>query len=195
MARPRTFDPDTALDAAIQVFWRQGYEGTSVDDLVRVTGVNRYSLYSLWDDKRGLYIAALERYGRTLGGAWILALEAGRLAAIHAHFHTLAEAIIGDPERRGCFTVNTSTELGARDLGMRRQVRENLDRVEHAFARALANAVAARELPPGFPVEAHARHLAVTMQGLLLQARNGAPEATLRDFVRIALSTLPEPSP
>ncbi len=62
MARPREFDRDQVVDRAVEVFWRQGFEATSIQDLVEATGLNRGSLYNTFGDKAGLFEAALERY-------------------------------------------------------------------------------------------------------------------------------------
>src|ERR1700744_4715154 len=68
MARPRQFDEETALDAALQLFWQKGYVNTSVDDLLTAMGVNRWSMYNTFGDKEALFLKALERYARMWRG-------------------------------------------------------------------------------------------------------------------------------
>ncbi|MCB9679098.1 MAG: TetR/AcrR family transcriptional regulator [Alphaproteobacteria bacterium] len=197
MARPRTFDPDAALDAVMDVFWLQGFEATSIDDLVRATGVNRYSLYQQWGDKQGLFLAALARYGDRVAAEWI-----GRIAAapepldgIRVAFRTLAEAVLADPDRRSCLVLQTALELGRSDPVVQPVVRELLDRMQGALHGAIERAVATGALPATTDTAAHARHLAVAFQAVLLQARTGAPPETVRDFVTLTLSTLPPEAP
>ena len=196
MARPRTFDADHALASAMHTFWRNGYEATSIQDLVEATGVNRHSLYALWGDKHGLLLASLDHYGCSVGAFWLRLLDEDEpLPGIRRLFHTLADAILADPDRMGCFALNTALELGARDPEAHNSVRSRLDEMQAGLHRTLARASAAGQLPADFDVDQHAGHLAISIQALLLQARCGAPEATVRAFVDVALSTLPEVAP
>lgn len=194
MARPATFDPDTALEQAMQVFWRRGYEATSIRDLVAATGVNRYSLYHRWSDKRGLYFAALEHYARTVGAEWLGSLQHGSdpLGGIRSLFATLETRVTSDPERLGCFALNTALELGTDDQA-RAMVRMLLDIVQDHFEQALRQAVELGQLGPETDTAAHARHLAVSMQAVLLQARAAAPPQTVHSFIALTLSTLEAP--
>src|SRR5215831_3253346 len=99
MPRPKAFDPDEALQKAMQVFWERGYAATSVEDLVQRMGINRFSLYSTFGGKHQLFVAALERYRETIVADLVGALEqsaAGRAAIRHfftrlVDFWTLAK--------------------------------------------------------------------------------------------------------
>jgi AcrR family transcriptional regulator len=84
MARPAQFDPDEALQRSLLVFWRQGWAGTSIEDLVEATGVNRHSLYARWTDKHGLYQAALAHYFDTVGATWLAPLADERVPPLTA---------------------------------------------------------------------------------------------------------------
>ncbi|MEZ4320008.1 MAG: TetR/AcrR family transcriptional regulator [Myxococcota bacterium] len=196
MARPREFDPDVALDAVMRLFWLQGFQGTSIDDLVRVTGMNRYSLYGVWGDKHALYLAAVRRYAESIGAEWMARLDASEdpLAGIREMFVAMSAAIAEDTSRHGCLALNTALELGRHDDVARGLVREILDAMQAAFERALVRARDLGQLAPGADPAVHARHLAVSFQAVLLQARNGAPRETVDAFVTVALSTLPEVS-
>ena len=79
MPRPKAFDPDAALQKAMQVFWERGYEATSVDDLVQCMGINRFSLYSTFGGKHQLFVAALERYHDTIVADLVGELEHRRM--------------------------------------------------------------------------------------------------------------------
>lgn len=173
-------------------FWRHGYAGTSIADLVEATGVNRYSLYASWGDKRGLFLAALARYGATMAGGPVHTLASGGVAGIRTYFHTLAAWVHDDATKLGCFTVNSIVDVAGADDDARAVVRHNLDLVRSAFVVALTGAVDQGELPLDTDVDAHADHLAVSIQAVLLQARSGASRQTLDHFVQLTLSTLPE---
>jgi TetR/AcrR family transcriptional repressor of nem operon len=194
MGRPATFDPDLALDRALDVFWRRGWAQTSIDDLVEATGVNRYSLYARWTDKRGLYLAALERYLQGVTSAWLepLRTDADPAAAIRGTFHRLRDAVLSDAERRGCFALNTVLELHA-DAEMQSAIRRVLDHVQAVWRLALGRAAAAGQLRPDEDLDARAAHLAVSMQALLLQSRVAPPPATVQSFVDLTLGFLERP--
>lgn len=194
MARPRSFDPDAALGAALAVFWRQGYDGTSLADLVEATGLSRSSLYATWTDKDGLYRAALAHYDAVVAVPLLGPLLTGGRSAIETHLRSFAALAAGDGRGLGCFVVNTAAEFGT-DPAMADLVRSLLDRVESAYRTALTTAVDRGELPADLDVDAHAAHLAVAQQALLLQARRGAPAATIDAFVELTLSTLPPEAP
>ena len=99
MARPKGFDPAVALDRAAAVFWENGYAATSVQDLVDRMGINRFSLYDTFGDKRALYLAALDHYQRKRGERLIRVLEEtpDGLAAIRAYFDCLQQELDATP--------------------------------------------------------------------------------------------------
>lgn len=196
MARPREFDVDTALDAAMQTFWLHGYGATSVGDLVAATGVSRSGLYGEWGDKHGLFLAALERYFQRVGLTWMGQLDAApdALDGIRDTFRTISGLVLADDQRHGCFALNSALELGRHDDVAQAVIRGLLDQMQAAFVRAVARARDQGRLDPSVDPEAHGRHLAVVFQAVLLQARTRAPAPTLEAFVTLSLSTLPEVS-
>jgi TetR/AcrR family transcriptional repressor of nem operon len=107
MGRPRTYDRDAVLDQALLLFWDKGYEGTHLQELVDVTGLNRFSLYKEFGGKEGLFAAAMGRYMEQLGdlGA-LLRREPLGIANVRAYF----EALLDHEFRHGCFLVNTLSE-------------------------------------------------------------------------------------
>jgi len=182
MGRPRGFDEERALHAAMELFWQQGYDGTSLSDLVRATGASRASLYQLWGDKQGLYVAALERYGDTVATAALSLLQRGDpLEAIRHYFHQMADFVV---QGHTCFVVDTVMhEVGACPA-IARVTRAELDRVQAALQQALERAGVAEPA-------AHAHHLALALQGLLVQGRARPGRAAVDAYVRFTLSTLP----
>ena len=112
MARPRTFDPDTVLDAALQVFWSKGFHGTSFDDITAVSGLTKPSLYAAFGDKNALFRKALDRYHGFLLKRTKTQLAKG-VTAREAIAAWLADYIPRRARRRGargCFSINTLTE-------------------------------------------------------------------------------------
>ncbi len=118
--RPRAYDPDTALARAAGTFWRQGYDGTSLDDLAAATGMNRPSLYAAFGDKRDLYLKTLARYR---DGARAMALEMLQddppLRVFLERFYKGAIDLYLAEGSRGCFTIGTAATQAAVDPKVR----------------------------------------------------------------------------
>lgn len=149
MARPRTFAAAAVLDTAKDIFWKRGYEATSIGDLEECTGLNRSSLYQAFGSKRELFDAALERYVRENVDPVLAAMEsptAGRRDLLD-YLATLSATFRSDPELavRGCLVVNTMAELGARDASARAAGIAYRDRVAGAIANALRGAAGGDE--------------------------------------------------
>src|SRR5690606_518976 len=113
MARSKEFDPETVLRRALELFWRRGYEATSMADLVEHLGIGRASLYATFGSKHDLYMKALECYVRTQEPAPVelLSQPGPALPAVRALVELCTEDSIRDLERRGCMIVNAAAEL------------------------------------------------------------------------------------
>jgi len=191
VGRPREFDVEQALRRAMEVFWQQGYEATSVQDLLDAMGINRGSMYDTFGDKHALFTAALDHYARTVTGCLEadLAGPGSPIGNIRKVLASMAECC--SRERcPGCLAAHAAVELGARDARVRTAARGILARIEKAFQRALRLAVEAGELSRGADTRAQARFLNATLQGLVVLGRTGPPRAALRDVVRIAVAAL-----
>jgi TetR/AcrR family transcriptional repressor of nem operon len=192
MARSKEFDPDAVLEAALDLFWRRGYEATSMADLVAHLGIGRASLYATFGSKRELYLAALERYVRrySIDPIELLSRPGPVLPAVRALVRRYAEEAIGDTAQRGCFVVNTVAELLPRDKTVARRVASAWDGFEAALAAALTRARAQGELAPSKDPQALARFLFVVLQGLRLVGKARPSPERLRDAAEQALELL-----
>lgn len=192
MARHKEFDIEQTLDRAVDLLWRQGFEKTSIQDLVDHLGVGRGSLYATFGDKRGLYLAALDRY-RERAHAGFAAMLAGADGVVDA-FEGLMEAyvdeILADPECRGCFLTNATTELAARDPEVGLRVAANREHIIQTFHRALERAKKQGEISIDKRPLALARFFFNTLQGLRVTAKTTPDRATLRDIAAVALTVL-----
>jgi len=140
MARPREFEPEEALDAIMRVFWRNGFEGTSMQDIEAATGLNKQSLYRIYADKRAMFLAALRRYDETevaRAGA-ILAAPGSPRERFRRLFDDVLSETKEDGPRRGCFLCNASADEAQLDDDARSFVNGAMRRVERAFRHALA---------------------------------------------------------
>ena len=140
MARPRAFEPEAALDGIMQVFWRKGYEGTSLQDIEGATGLNKQSLYRLYADKRAMYLAALRRYDETVVSQTAALLREGSSARrkFQRLFNKVLEETSPGGERMGCFLCNASADQAQLDPQSERFVSDAVVRIEKEFGEALA---------------------------------------------------------
>ncbi|HKO07984.1 MAG TPA: TetR/AcrR family transcriptional regulator [Alphaproteobacteria bacterium] len=192
MARSKAFDPDVALRKAMQLFWRQGYEATSVDDLVHAMGVNRASLYATFGDKRTLFRLALERYIATVLAPRLDASESttSALAGLRRLLGELVAFAAGDPQRRGCLAVNAACELAGRDPDVTALLKVQAETLEARLARVIARAQANGELPRGRDPTALARLLASVIDGLRVRSKLAPDRAALESIAETAMAAL-----
>ena len=161
MARPKTFDEDTALDAAAQLFWGQGYDATSICDLEAAMGMGRQSIYNAFGDKREVFLKALDHYvaaNKDRVASGLLAPGAG-LEAIRRHLCEMVDFLAGSGPRRGCLVANSILELGTEDEAIARRCKASQGSVLSGFEHALSNAVTTGELPCDVDVTATANML------------------------------------
>ena len=194
VGRPKEFDVERALEKAMGVFWAQGYEATSVQNLLDAMGINRGSMYGTFGDKHALFTAAIDHYGRTVtvNLEETLAGPGSALSNIHKVLSRMGDSGGGSGGRkcRGCLATNTIVELAPHDPEMAVTARCLLGRVEKAFERALDRALTAGELPRRADTRALARFLTSTVQGLVVMSKASASRALIRDTVNVAISAL-----
>lgn len=191
MPRPRTFDEDRAVDAAMRVFWTSGYEATSTQDLCEATGLGRSSIYNTFTSKRDLFDRALQRYVDRFTAAQLEVIQDATVPVRERVRQILWAAVEPDPgEPAGCFVINTIVELGPKDA----EVIGLLDRDHEAKLAALTTAIQAAqadgELDPEQDAAGLATYVFTVLGGLRVAARRGATpesqrivvEATLRSF-------------
>lgn len=192
MARPREFDEDAALDAAMQCFWSQGFEATSVRDLAEHMGLTNASLYNAFGDKRALYRRVLDHYLDQSLRARLGRYE-GRMepkAAIEAFFREIVERSLDDRQRRGCLLVNSALEVAPHDAEFKRTIGAALREAEGFFRRCVTAGQAAGTIAERLPADDLARMLLALLLGLRVLARSRPERALLTGLVRPALAML-----
>jgi len=190
--RPRQFDPDAVLDAAMAVFWKKGYAGTALAELEAATKLGRQSLYGAFGDKRALFARVVERYFEVVLRPYIIdVLDApGSPRANVEQVIRAWESAAAAPEFNGCLVGNSSSEMGLHDPEMAELLRRKLELLEAAFHRALTRAQRAGEINAGADVRALARSFVVTAQGLSIVCRVNRERAFVRAVARDALARL-----
>ncbi|MCF8478750.1 MAG: TetR/AcrR family transcriptional regulator [Pseudolabrys sp.] len=196
MARPREFDADSALESAMQLFWSQGYEATSLDELCAATGLSRSSLYAAFGSKANLLVQTVARYSeqRTPGIEAVLAQPIPVREAFADLAARFIDAIVAGPGRRGCYLGNCAAELPRSNRAAMAQVRDGLAGTEAMFLDALRRAQARGELTPDTDIAALARYLTAAFQGLRLMGKVNHDRAALTDIADTMLQCLGEPS-
>lgn len=190
--RPRAFDREKALDAATELFWRQGYSATSMADLCAAMGINAPSLYAAFGSKEELYAAAIAHFSRTASPAIWGGLDAAptAYAAIEGMLLGSARTLPGIGHPPGCMVTLSAVgqECGGR-LGS--LVADARQESVHLLSQRLERAIAAGELPASLDVAAIARFYTCVQQGMSIQARDGAGFAELEAVARAALAAWP----
>jgi TetR/AcrR family transcriptional repressor of nem operon len=192
VARTKEFEPEKALTMAMDLFWRRGYEATSVHDLLEEMGIGRGSMYDTFGDKRALFLAALDRFEETRVSRAdeILEGSASAVEGIRRLFETTIEGLVSYEPRRGCLLANTAVELAPHDEQIARRISCYVRRTEEAFERTLVRGRATGEIPADKDPKALARFLVSILHGVRVLARAGVDRAVLDDSVRTALEAL-----
>lgn len=192
MPRSKEFDPDDAVEKAMQVFWHKGYESTSMEDLLGAMDLNRGSLYDTFGDKRQLFLKVVDRYCTTVVGSKFALLDqpGPALPSLRGFIHGMLEGALADPQRRGCLIANTVMELAPHEKEIAGTLRQTLKMFEDAFFRVLDRAKQQGELNSQKDSRALARFLATMMQGTIVMIKSGAAAETVRQTTETALSIL-----
>jgi len=190
MAGKKSFHPDLALGKAMDLFWEQGYEGSSIEDLVQCTGLGRGSLYDTFGDKHALYIAALKRYLTTYREiVGVPHQPTGSLIeTLERFFQTCITALLKDPARRGCFLVNATIEMAPHDPEIHALTQTALDEIEEGFYRLLIQAQVGGEIPWTYDPHQYAHFLLGTLISIRTLARAHQERSVLQNIVKTTLS-------
>jgi TetR/AcrR family transcriptional regulator, transcriptional repressor for nem operon len=188
VGRPRNFEKEDVLEKAMQVFWRQGYDSTGLTQLEAATGLGRQSIYAVFGDKKGLFMAAVDHYFDTvIQPAFVDLLDApgsakrNLLAVIQ-----LWEDAACAPRFSGCLIGNSAIELVARDASVGEVLQRKLGLMRAAMQRAIVRAQDAKELDATLAAEEVASALLALAQGLAVLARVSTDRAMIRSVLRAA---------
>lgn len=192
MGRPREFDERAALDAAMRVFWEKGYEGTSLDDLTAAMGINRSSLYSTFGDKETLFGRVMAHYGQGQMRYVHEALELAEPRAVITALLLRTVEFLSDPGHpNGCLSLQGGLACGTGVESVRKAMIQWRTGVLVALQKRLQRAKHEGDLPGDVDPKDLARYVVVLLNGLAVQAANGATRAEMKRAVELALRTLP----
>lgn len=187
--RPRSFDRDAALQSAMELFWRRGYEGAAISDLTQAMGIASPSLYAAFGSKEALFREAIEHYGATEGPEIKAAMNAATdvRGAVEAYLTVSAHTFTRPGKPRGCMIVLSGLTPGEGSESVCMALRAQRAGAVSDLRLRLDAAVAAGELPAGLDVAAVASFYVTVQQGMSIQARDGASRETL---LKIAASAM-----
>mgnify|MGYP000267375213 CR=1 FL=1 len=193
--RSRQFDPDTALDAAMQVFWRQGYEATTIQDLVDEMGINRFSLYDTFGDKHALYLQTLDMYANCVVSSFTKGLfeqaeKVGPLSAIEASLLGMVDRAHEPADVCGCLYQRAVTEMASADPEVRKRFERSQQTLHEIYATLLKDARVAGELAEGVKIPDAAWSIILLQMGIVSLDAAPPPKKAGRAAVRALVATL-----
>jgi AcrR family transcriptional regulator len=190
--RPREFDPDTALDRAVEVFWKQGYEGASLSDLTAAMGIGRPSMYATFGTKEQLFEKALARYAAVDMAYARAALEAPTAREVAEMFlRSNAEALTLPDRPHGCLSIQAGLACSPANAAVADTLAASRRGGERMMCERFARAVAEGDLPADVDPADLARFVMVFSEGQAVHAAAGADRAELMRTVEVALRAWP----
>ncbi|WP_242183020.1 TetR/AcrR family transcriptional regulator [Sphingomonas sp. CARO-RG-8B-R24-01] len=192
--RPRNFDESEALSKATQIFWSKSYDGVAIDDLITGMGVGRQSLYTVFGDKRTLFLRVLRAYAerKGVGAAKALFSPPTLRDAIAGFLRHAVEAATEEGSVPGCLMVCVAPLVD--DAEVRQFLKDAAAGGQALVERRLGDGIGAGEIPPDFPVATRARQILDLARGLTMHAQIGAlREALLHDAEEAARLVLLPP--
>jgi len=178
----KSFNEDEVVGKAMTVFWEKGYEPASMAELIAGTGISRGSLYNTFGGKEQLFVKSLQKYDTDNRRAILAEMEAmdDPKRAVAALFDAIVAETVADTRKKGCFLINTATELGTHGEAVNRIVRTGLREFEAFFRRSIEVAQARKQLPDSLDAEATAKGLMAMVVAIRSLGRGMFDEAALK---------------
>jgi AcrR family transcriptional regulator len=193
IGRPRAFNPEVALEKALQVFWRRGYAGASLSELTAAMGITRPSLYATFGNKEELFHKALDLYIGGPANGTSEALQKKTARDVVEHLLNRLVALLSDPHHpAGCLLVKGGLSSGKADESIRDEMSKRRLAGEDALRERFERAKAEGDLPAYGDPAGLAFYVTTITQGLTVQAVNGTDETELRRLVEMVLQTWPK---
>jgi AcrR family transcriptional regulator len=196
--RPRTFDIDVALDRAVQVFWKHGFQDASMHELTEAMGLSKPSLYAAFGDKESLYLKTLQRYVQILIERHAAALngEADGRSAVEGFLRSIAGMLVDPALPGGCFIINGTADCGGTTIpaSVELALRAALQGSEMMVLERIQRAHAEGDLAPDAVPEALAAMFGSLIAGLAVLAKSGASLSKLNTVIDTAMAVWPRPA-
>jgi AcrR family transcriptional regulator len=191
--RPRAFDPDMALEAALRVFWQKGYEGTAVSDLTAAMGINRPSIYATFGNKEALFRKALDRYSERMTNYTAEALKEPTARAVAERLLVGTADWLSCPGNpKGCLMVQGALACGEEADPVRKELISRRAKGEAALRERFERAKFEGDLPAGAEAGDLARYVMAVMHGMSVQSAGGASRADFERVIELSLRGWPQ---
>lgn len=190
MGRSREFEESAVLQKAMELFWQQGYEKTSLNDLVEHMGIHRRSLYDTFGDKHTLFLKAIDCFGEFVKSR--LKFEVSRAETAKQAIQRIFDFMIEQSEGKalGCFFVNSATELAPRDKEVEAKTKEAFRQLERLLADLIRKGQQAGEFRRDYDAEFLAENLQNTLLGIRVLARTSVGKEKLQRIADFSLAFL-----
>ncbi|MBN1822490.1 MAG: TetR/AcrR family transcriptional regulator [Prolixibacteraceae bacterium] len=191
MPRSKAYSDDLVLEKAMNVFWVHGYEATSVRLLEKEMGINQFSIYASFKNKKNLFVNALRKYREhvIINRFQPLLQEGAGLVELERFLINATVIRKSFDNKKGCLVVNTAGELGEKDPEIAREINQYYDFIRNMLLQVLKNAVAKGEILSNTDVEKQANFFLGVMQGISVAGKTMGKNQ-LKDFVEIALNQI-----
>ena len=192
IGRPREFDTDRALDAAMHLFWRQGYEATSMQNLLDTMNLSKSSLYQTFGSKHDLFQRCLQHYRNMMTTGLKQELkQAATARSFIEHFYMSLVDRMKDPVNRiGCLVMNSASELAQRDEDIAKAIKQGTESFIKVFYAAVKQAQSEGDIPKDKDAQSLAHYLMSSLAGLNSMAKAGASQTVLNNIVKEILQSL-----
>ena len=192
LGRPKEFDTEQALDAAMHLFWRQGYEATSMQNLLDTMQLSKSSLYQTFGSKHALFQQCIQHYRKmmTTGARQNLEQAPSARAFIEQVYLSLVDKAKDPNNRIGCLVMNTATELAQRDEDIARVIKQGTESFITMFYEAVKRAQLEGDIPPSKDAQSLAHYLLSSLAGLNAMVKAGAGKTVLNNVVKEILRSL-----
>ena len=192
LGRPLEFDPEKAIDAAVEVFWRKGYESTSMTDLLEAMKLSKSSLYQTFGSKQQLFERCLSRYADRLSAEMANDLKEAKSGRsfIEDTFGGVADTAQQPEGAKGCLIANSANEFGQREPALAVPVSDGLNRFARIFMDAVVKGQAEGSISADADPRALGNYLIGTMNGLRTMIKAGADRRSAKGMVTLILKAL-----
>src|SRR5258706_3912168 len=188
---PRSFDGEAALESAIEVFWAKGYEATSISDLTAAMGINPPSLYAAFGDKERLFLEAVERYEALQGDSCPYCNEPTARGAFEKLLTYLAEELTSNTHPRGCMLMMAATTSNSASPEMQAALAKRRAESRAGMKARIEQGIKDGDVPRGTDAVALSDFFVTIINGMALQARDGATRKSLLATAERAMSLFP----
>lgn len=192
MPKVKQFDREKVLDAASHIFKQRGYNGTSIDDILKATGLSRSSLYDSFRDKHSLYLASLEYYNTQSKHTYenMNAQRLNGMQKLEAVFKEVVNHLVENPNDNGCLMVNAAAEMSKQCEKTSHIVCNNKESIEELFTLWISDAEEKQLIKLSKPAQTYGSFLYNTLCGLKVMSQTGASRNELSNVVKVSLEAL-----